>query len=220
MHPIPAQFSLHHTPARCAVAGARIQVRRLLWFGLINNGPSEAGRPSPYSTLPQHSRFLENRSPSRLVIDSRCALSARRTLVARFPSESSGAVDTPFTIDCLGFNIVTQRRTNEKKEIATVFRFTRLRNTTRSSSFTCDKNRDSLPPAGQTRQPSIDIHQRSFKMAEPPAHTPSPQPDLNRNRLPTLFEVLSRRTLPPVDLFSFYIYMRDQQRSVDYLDFW
>ncbi|KAA8644576.1 hypothetical protein EYZ11_001441 [Aspergillus tanneri] len=41
-----------------------------------------------------------------------------------------------------------------------------------------------------------------------------------RNRLPTLFEVLSRRTLAPVDLFSFYIYMRDQQRSVDYLDFW
>ncbi|ATY59046.1 Regulator of G signaling superfamily [Cordyceps militaris] len=49
---------------------------------------------------------------------------------------------------------------------------------------------------------------------------PMAQPDLNRNRLPTLFEVLSRRTLPPVDLFSFYIYMRDQQRSVDYLDFW
>lgn len=51
-------------------------------------------------------------------------------------------------------------------------------------------------------------------------HSPSPVPDLNRNRLPTLFEVLSRRTLPPVDLFSFYIFMRDQQRSVDYLDFW
>ncbi|KAJ4394121.1 Bud site selection protein, Revert to axial protein 1 [Gnomoniopsis smithogilvyi] len=51
-------------------------------------------------------------------------------------------------------------------------------------------------------------------------HSPSPIPDLNRNRLPTLFEVLSRRTLPPVDLFSFYIFMRDQQRSVDYLDFW
>ncbi|KEZ42245.1 Regulator of G-protein signaling domain-containing protein [Scedosporium apiospermum] len=50
--------------------------------------------------------------------------------------------------------------------------------------------------------------------------SPSPQPDLDRNRLPTLFEVLSGRTLPPVDLFSFYIYMRDQQRSVDYLDFW
>lgn len=52
------------------------------------------------------------------------------------------------------------------------------------------------------------------------ADTPSPHPDLNRNRLPTLFEVLSRQTLAPVDLFSFYIYMRDQQRSVDYLDFW
>ncbi|EON67105.1 hypothetical protein W97_06358 [Coniosporium apollinis CBS 100218] len=50
--------------------------------------------------------------------------------------------------------------------------------------------------------------------------TPSPVPDLNRDRLPTLFEVLSRRTTAPVDLFSFYIYMRDQQRSVDYLDFW
>lgn len=57
----------------------------------------------------------------------------------------------------------------------------------------------------------------SFKMVD---KTPSPQPDLDRNRLPTLFEVLSRRTLPPVDLFSFYIYMRDQQKSVDYLDFW
>ncbi|KAF1985619.1 regulator of G protein signaling superfamily [Aulographum hederae CBS 113979] len=53
-----------------------------------------------------------------------------------------------------------------------------------------------------------------------PPVTPSPTPDMNRNRLPTLFEVLSRRTTAPVDLFSFYIYMRDQQRSVDYLDFW
>ena len=49
---------------------------------------------------------------------------------------------------------------------------------------------------------------------------PSPRPDFNRNRLPNLFEVLSRQTLAPVDLFSFYIFMRDQQRSVDYLDFW
>jgi hypothetical protein len=59
---------------------------------------------------------------------------------------------------------------------------------------------------------------QSLKMAD--HNTPSPQPDLHRNRLPTLFEVLSRRTLAPVDLFYFYIYMRDQQRSVDYLDFW
>ena len=50
----------------------------------------------------------------------------------------------------------------------------------------------------------------------------SPTPDASgpRDRLPNLFEVLSRRTLAPVDLFSFYIYMRDVQRSVDYLDFW
>ncbi|KAL2165372.1 hypothetical protein VTH06DRAFT_670 [Thermothelomyces fergusii] len=57
-------------------------------------------------------------------------------------------------------------------------------------------------------------------MADEAPANPSPLSDFPRNRLPTLFEVLSRRTLPPVDLFSFYIYMRDQQRSVDYLDFW
>lgn len=44
--------------------------------------------------------------------------------------------------------------------------------------------------------------------------------DIQRNRLPNLWEVLSRSTKAPVDLYSFYIYMRDQQRSVDYLDFW
>ncbi|KAL9008759.1 MAG: hypothetical protein Q9173_006144 [Seirophora scorigena] len=47
----------------------------------------------------------------------------------------------------------------------------------------------------------------------------SPAFDPPRDRLPTLYEVLARKTKPPVDLFSFYIYMRDQQRSVDYLDF-
>lgn len=41
-----------------------------------------------------------------------------------------------------------------------------------------------------------------------------------RTRLPSLIEVLGRRTQSPVDLFAFYVYMRDQQRSVDYLDFW
>ena len=51
-------------------------------------------------------------------------------------------------------------------------------------------------------------------------HIDSSRPGVSLNRLPTLFEVLSRRTRPPVDLFSFYIFMRDQQRSVDYLDFW
>ena len=51
-------------------------------------------------------------------------------------------------------------------------------------------------------------------------HDPSSHPESNRNHLPSLEEVLQRRTLAPVDLFSFYIYMRDQQRSVDYLDFW
>ena len=51
-------------------------------------------------------------------------------------------------------------------------------------------------------------------------HDAQYQPGQMRNRFPTLFEVLSRKTTAPLDLFSFYIYMRDQQRSVDYLDFW
>ncbi|KAI5373049.1 hypothetical protein J4E82_008241 [Alternaria postmessia] len=51
-------------------------------------------------------------------------------------------------------------------------------------------------------------------------HDAQYQPGQTRNRFPTLFEVLSRKTTAPLDLFSFYIYMRDQQRSVDYLDFW
>jgi hypothetical protein len=52
------------------------------------------------------------------------------------------------------------------------------------------------------------------------SRTATPDLTVQRNRLPNLWEVLSRQTKPPVDLFSFYIYMRDAQRSVDYLDFW
>jgi len=64
---------------------------------------------------------------------------------------------------------------------------------------------------------SPSILQKQFKMTSSWDNISDAE---SRNRLPTLFEVLSRRTLAPVDLFSFYIYMRDQQRSVDYLDFW
>ncbi|KAH3668729.1 hypothetical protein OGAPHI_002483 [Ogataea philodendri] len=40
------------------------------------------------------------------------------------------------------------------------------------------------------------------------------------NRWPTLFEILNRKTQSPVDLWSFYVYMRDGQKNIDYLDFW
>lgn len=75
-------------------------------------------------------------------------------------------------------------------------------------------------------------HHHHFAYAIPPttasdtshatmaSRTPTPDSMGPRDRLPNLFEVLSRRTTSPVDLFSFYIYMRDVQRSVDYLDFW
>ncbi|KAE8448565.1 hypothetical protein EG329_009446 [Mollisiaceae sp. DMI_Dod_QoI] len=78
----------------------------------------------------------------------------------------------------------------------------------------------------QSRQASpdftvVDIPDKiADELPDEMASSPSPVPDLTRNRLPTLFEVLARRTLAPVDLYFYYIYMRDQQRSVDYLDFW
>lgn len=64
-----------------------------------------------------------------------------------------------------------------------------------------------------------------YSLASSPSSLEVNEPDMDRSepridRLPTLYEVLARKTKPPVDLFSFYIYMRDQQRSVDYLDFW
>lgn len=40
------------------------------------------------------------------------------------------------------------------------------------------------------------------------------------NRLPTLGEILANRTKAPVDLFTFYLFMRDVEHKVDYLDFW
>ena len=43
---------------------------------------------------------------------------------------------------------------------------------------------------------------------------------LRSSGLPTLSEVLERRTVKPYSLFDFWLYMRDIQQSVDYLDFW
>lgn len=44
--------------------------------------------------------------------------------------------------------------------------------------------------------------------------------DAQRNRLPTLFEVLNLRTQAPVDLWCFYVFMREEYRGIEYLDFW
>lgn len=40
------------------------------------------------------------------------------------------------------------------------------------------------------------------------------------NRWPTLFEILNKKTQPPLDLWSFYVFMRDEENAIDYLDFW
>ena len=40
------------------------------------------------------------------------------------------------------------------------------------------------------------------------------------NRWPTLFEILNKKTQSPLDLWSFYVYMRDEENAIDYLDFW
>lgn len=71
-----------------------------------------------------------------------------------------------------------------------------------------------------TAIPGQSLPQSSAAKMSAMGRSSSPQFEARRDRLPTLYEVLARKTKPPVDLFSFYIYMRDQQRSVDYLDFW
>ncbi|SNX82328.1 related to RAX1 - Protein involved in determination of budding patterns [Melanopsichium pennsylvanicum] len=45
------------------------------------------------------------------------------------------------------------------------------------------------------------------------------QSSRTRQRLPTLAEVLARRTLPPVDLYCFYLYLQ-REAAEDALDFW
>lgn len=40
------------------------------------------------------------------------------------------------------------------------------------------------------------------------------------NRLPTLGEILANKTKLPVDLYTFYLFMKDVEGKVDYLDFW
>jgi hypothetical protein len=45
-------------------------------------------------------------------------------------------------------------------------------------------------------------------------------PAYKRDRLPTLQEVLSRKTAPPVCLYNFYLYIRDREKISEYLDFY
>nr|CAG8496061.1 5971_t:CDS:2 [Entrophospora candida] len=45
-------------------------------------------------------------------------------------------------------------------------------------------------------------------------------PTFYRNRLPTLQEVLTRKTAPPVCLYNYYLYMRDREHASEYLDFY
>lgn len=43
---------------------------------------------------------------------------------------------------------------------------------------------------------------------------------LEIDRWPTLFEILNKKTQAPLDLWSFYVYMRDEEEAINYLDFW
>lgn len=43
---------------------------------------------------------------------------------------------------------------------------------------------------------------------------------VNLGRLPTLGEILSNKTKSPVNLYTFYLYMKYVENNVDYLDFW
>lgn len=66
-----------------------------------------------------------------------------------------------------------------------------------------------------------------FQADYPNSHYLSNLNNLNRtnqsvtlNRLPTLGEILSNKTKSPVDLYTFYLFMKEIENKVDYLDFW
>jgi len=69
-----------------------------------------------------------------------------------------------------------------------------------------------------TRLPSTDSIRPAVETTL--ASRPIPRILASKKRQITLFDVLHRRTLPPYDLFSFYIFKRDSLKAVDYLDFW
>ncbi|KAF2732794.1 hypothetical protein EJ04DRAFT_525026 [Polyplosphaeria fusca] len=50
------------------------------------------------------------------------------------------------------------------------------------------------------------------------ANSSSSSSSTKRRRMATLHEILNRKTQEPWSLFNFYVYMRDEMRSVDYLD--
>lgn len=60
-------------------------------------------------------------------------------------------------------------------------------------------------------------HQHAQKLA--PNQTKQTKTTINRNRLPTLQEVVGRQTRPPVDLYCFYLYLQ-REKAEDSLDFW
>lgn len=43
---------------------------------------------------------------------------------------------------------------------------------------------------------------------------------IQRERLPTLYEVLIQRTSQPVDLWTFYTFLSQFPYAINYLDFW
>ncbi|ANZ73935.1 BA75_00080T0 [Komagataella pastoris] len=65
-----------------------------------------------------------------------------------------------------------------------------------------------------------DYVQSNFRNKDDLEKYSPPQSNDPHDRLPTLYEVLNRKTQTPVDLWSFYVYMRDSQSAIDYLDFW
>ncbi|KAF9952035.1 Bud site selection protein, Revert to axial protein 1 [Mortierella alpina] len=60
--------------------------------------------------------------------------------------------------------------------------------------------------------------QQGSQMLDPAFSTASD--DALVHQLPSLKQVLNRKTLPPVCLFNFYLYMRDFEKSSEEIDFW
>ncbi|ODQ81432.1 hypothetical protein BABINDRAFT_159726 [Babjeviella inositovora NRRL Y-12698] len=76
-----------------------------------------------------------------------------------------------------------------------------------------------LAVAVEKGNPIEEYHEQlqDYTRANAPAAVAAGMP---LQRLPTLHDVIQRKTQSPLDLWAFYVYMRDQHHSIDYLDFW
>ncbi|KAF9956619.1 Bud site selection protein, Revert to axial protein 1 [Mortierella alpina] len=85
-------------------------------------------------------------------------------------------------------------------------------------SSTREGSRNQIPSNKKSSYGVVNSKQQGSQVLDPTYSTASD--DALVHQLPSLWQVLNRKTLPPVCLFNFYLYMRDFEKSSEEIDFW